>query len=299
MDRQLEKRLAARAVELGCAGDGKALGELAILLAKPSAEVRRLAASAIGKLAGEAEASAAVAALLPILRDPHPQVRQYAVKALSAYGAAAQSALADLRDLAANASEKDYNRRSAGKAVEVIEEAVRIERRQAEAACQRCGARVNADEFARSRRAFQRVFCDVCFDQVYLERRNFDTRVELNKTIRAGDGTLVQSDGERRIAEFLAREGIAYRYDERVRIIDGYAVRPDFYLPEFDLYIEYWGMDTIDYKIGMLKKLKLYQQEGKRVISVYREDKPHLEDVLRRKLGRHMKIDGAGGAKAE
>jgi len=26
------------------------------------------------------------------------------------------------------------------------------------------------------------------------------------------------------------------------------------YLPELDLYIEYWGTDTADYKIGMLKK---------------------------------------------
>ena len=29
------------------------------------------------------------------------------------------------------------------------------------------------------------------------------------------------------------------------------------YLPELDLYIEYWGTDTADYKIGMLKKHKL------------------------------------------
>ncbi len=299
MDRQLEKKLAARAVELGRAGDGSALAELAGLLGKPSAEVRRLAASAIGKLAGEASAAEAVAALLPALRDPHPQVRQYAVKALSAYGASAADAAADLRDMAANTAEKEYNRRDAAKAVETLEAAVRIAQAQAKHACQRCGAEVDADEFARSRKAFQRVFCDACFDEVYLERRNFDTRVELNKTIRAGDGTFVQSDGERRIAEFLSRQGIAYRYDERMRIVDGYAVRPDFYLPEFDLYIEYWGMDTIDYKIGMLKKLKFYQQEGKRVVSIYREDKPRLEQVLQRKLSRHMRMDGDHGAKAE
>lgn len=46
------------------------------------------------------------------------------------------------------------------------------------------------------------------------------------------------------ISEFLSRHGIIYRYDERMRIIEGHAIRPDFYLPEFDLYIEYWGMDT-------------------------------------------------------
>ena len=64
---------------------------------------------------------------------------------------------------------------------------------QAVHTCRRCGVEVSADEYARSRKAFQRVFCDKCFDEVYLDRRNFDTKVELNKTIRCADGTLVQS----------------------------------------------------------------------------------------------------------
>jgi hypothetical protein len=38
-------------------------------------------------------------------------------------------------------------------------------------------------------------------------------------------------------------------------------------------HIEYWGMDTADYKIGMLKKQKLYQQEGKKLISLYFSEK--------------------------
>jgi len=286
MDRALTKRLSDRAVVQGNSGDGPAAAELIELLGSPAAQVRRLAASALGKLTGLADAEAAVHALQPHLRDTHPQVRQYAIKALKAYGSAAESALNDLRDIAANASEKEYNQRDAALAVEVIEEAMRIAEEQAEHRCQRCSARVDADEYARS----QRVFCDKCFDEVYLERRNFDTKVELKKTIRAKDGTFVQSDGERRIAEFLNKNGIVYRYDERMRIIDGYAVRPDFYLPEFDLYIDYWGMNTIDYKIGMLKKLKLYQQQGKKLVSIYREDKPQIDAVLRKKLSRYMRI---------
>ena len=86
------------------------------------------------------------------------------------------------------------------------------------------------------------------------------------------------------ISEILAAENIRYRYDERFRILDGYAIRPDFYLPEFDVYIEYWGMTTADYKIGMLKKQQLYQQQGKRLISLYPEDKPRMKEVLMEKL---------------
>jgi len=178
---------------------------------------------------------------------------------------------------------------TAGKA---IRESTRIAAKQVTHLCQRCAAEVSADEYARSQKAFQRVFCDKCFDEVYLDRRNFDTRVELNKTIRTNDGTLVQSDGERLIAEFLHARNIVFRYDERFRILDGYAIRPDFYLPELDVYIEYWGMDTPDYKIGMLKKLKLYQQEGKRLISVHFSEKDRLIEVLADKLSRYIRIPG-------
>ena len=275
---------------MGNSADAGAFTELTELTRSDSARVRRLAASAIGKLAGIVTAGSAVDALLPLLDDPHPQCRQYAAKALGAFGTAAAKALPDLRDMLHNPTEKDYVKRSVIAAEKTIREAIRIEEQQAVRQCQRCGVYVTADEYARSQRAFQRVFCDKCFDEVYLERRNFDTKVELKKTIRAKDGTLVQSDGERRIAEYLNSNNIVYRYDERMRIIEGYAIRPDFYLPEFNLYIEYWGMDTIDYKIGMLKKLKLYQQEGKQLISIYREDKPCLEDVLKKKLARYMRM---------
>lgn len=294
MDRRIAKRLAARAVELGRAGDGAALPELGDLLKEPSAEVRRLAASAVGKLAGAAQSKAAVGLLVPVLRDPHPQARQYAVKALAAYGAAAECALPDLRDMAAAQHEKEYNRRDAAKAIDTISESCRMAAAQAAHICRRCGAQVTADEYARAWKAFQRVFCDKCFDEVYLGRRNFDTRVELNKTIRAKDGTLVQSDGERLIADYLRERNLAYRYDERMRIVEGYAIRPDFYLPEFDVYVEYWGMDTTDYKIGMLKKQKLYQQEGKRLVSLHFSQKARLKQVLEAKLSRYVRLPGVG-----
>jgi hypothetical protein len=296
MDRQVHHEGVQRAVALGRGTDPAVLPELIRLLKMPSAEIRRLAASAIGKLSGfGADPAGAVAALAPLaLHDPHPQAQQYALTALKAYGTAAATHLADLKDLAENPRARDYVRRAAASAVAAIQEALRIAADQTVRRCFRCGTPVSADEYARSNKAFQRVFCDKCFDEVYLERRNFDTKVELNKTIEAKPGTLVQSDGERLIAEWLAANSIAYRYDERFRIVEGSAIRPDFYLPEFDVYIEYWGMDTADYKIGMLKKQKLYQQEGKRVISLYPADKPRIGELLQAKLGRYAALPPVG-----
>ncbi len=293
MDQRSHHQAVQRAIALGRGTDPAAVPELIGLLSLPAAEIRRLAASALGKLAGfGADAATAVPALAPIaLRDPHPQAQQYALKALKCYGAAAQPHLHDLDDLAANEHAKDYVRRAAHSAAAVIRESVRLTDAAAVHRCARCHRPVSPEEHARSRQAFQRTFCDRCFDEVFLDRRNFETKVELHKTIVAQAGTLVQSDGERLIADWLAAHNLAYRYDERYRILSGHAIRPDFYLPELDLYVEYWGLDTADYKIGMLKKQQLYQQEGKRLISLHPADKPRLDRVLRAKLalfGHHL-----------
>lgn len=284
MNSTTEKTLAARATALGKSSNAEAFAELAHLAGSASPLVRRLSASAIGKLSDLVDAAAAVKVLQPLLRDEHPQVRQYAAKALGAFGAAAKEVLPDLRDIYSNPVERDYVKRSVLTAGKLIRSAVDIAERQIEHLCQRCGVKLEHDEYVRSHKAFQRSFCNYCFDEVFLERRNFETKVELQKNIRAKDGTWVQSDGERLICEALGAEGVDYRYDERFRILDGYAIRPDFYLPEFDVYIEYWGMDTADYKIGMLKKQQLYQQQGKRLISLYPADKPRLRETLLNKL---------------
>ena len=296
MDLKQHHECVQRAIALGRSCDPTALPELTRLLRMPSAEIRRLAASAIGKLSGfGADPKAAVAALVPVaLQDPHPQARQYALKALKAYGATAEPHLHDLRDTAANPAAKDYVRTAAASAVETISESVRIQEGNARHQCFRCSKTVAADEYARSQKAFQRTYCDTCFDEVFLQRRNWETQVELNKTIQAVNGTVVQSDGERIIAEELAAMSIVFRYDNRFRIVKGYAIRPDFYLPEFDLYIEYWGMeDNLDYKIGMMEKKKLYQQAGKKLVSLYAHEKSRLREALREKLGQHVRLAGA------
>jgi len=289
MDRQLEKRLSERAVAIGREGETAAFGELLNFLVSSSANVRRLSASALGKLAWlGVDQAAAVAALMPVVRqDPHPQTRQYAIRALKAYGATARDCLHDLRDLAQNPAEKDYLRRDAEAAAAFIEETVRIAATTAEHHCQRCHTPVTADEYARSQQAFQRIFCDRCFDEVFLARRNFETQVELNKTIEARDGTVVQSAGERRLADWFTVHGLTYRYDAKFRLIAEFQIRPDFYLPELDVYIEYWGLDTPQYKMSMYKKQLLYQQEGKRLISVYPQDLPRLDELLSAKLRLH------------
>jgi hypothetical protein len=301
MDRQQHQVYVQIALNLGRSGKPAALPELARLLTMPSAEIRRLAASAIGKLAGfGADPKAAVAALMPAaLHDSHPQAQQYALKALKAYGAAAACCLNDLEDLAIQEQAKDYIRVAASAAATAIREAVRAEESGKTRVCSRCSRAVDPDEYSRSNQAFQRTYCDVCFDRVFMERRNWETHVELNKTIQAASGTVVQSEGERMIADELSSLGLAFRYDNRFRIIKGYAIRPDFYLPEVDLYIEYWGMEgNLDYQIGMMEKKKLYQQASKKLLSLYSREKPHLRALLRERLSNHLHLPSSSASES-
>lgn len=276
-----------RALALGRSGDPAVLPELIGMLHLPSNEIQRLAASAIGKLVEfGADAEAAVAALVPLaLKARHPQTQQYALRALKKCGAAAKSCVADLRDLARNPTQRDYVRAAAVTTADAIEQAAADAAAGVCHRCQRCGQAVTAKEHSRSQQAFQRIYCDRCFDEVFLERRKFETQVELNKTIEARDGTMVQSGGERRIAEWLTQHNVLYRYDAKFRIIGEFQIRPDFYLPELDVYIEYWGLDTPQYKMSMYKKQTLYQQEGKRLISVFPADLCGLDNLLSAKLG--------------
>lgn len=109
---ETEKQLAARAKALGEGADAAAFADLAAFCASPSPLVRRIAASALGKLAGVVDAAASVEALLPLLGDAHPQARQYAAKALGAYGLSAEKALPALRDMLRNPAELGHVKRS-------------------------------------------------------------------------------------------------------------------------------------------------------------------------------------------
>jgi len=279
-----EAKLSSRAKALGESASAASFAELQGYCASESPLVRRVAASALGKLAGVVSAKDAVTTLMPLLADGHPQVRQYATKALSAFGASAETALSILRDMYRNPSEKDYVKRSIKSAGVIIKEAVASRDKAVVHTCSRCGVRVQPDEYARSQRFFQRVFCDACFDETATTRRNWETKVEDKKTLKTLKGTLVQSAGEKQVAEWLERNNIAYRYDGRLRIIEGFQIRPDFYLPERDVYIEYWGMDTPRYKAGMYLKQDLYMQAGKKLVSLYPADLSKLDAILGAKL---------------
>ena len=288
-----QQRLRARALELGNAGDASGQMELLQLLRSRFSEVRRLAASALGKIAPGNPNTALVAEYLVSAAesDDHPQVRQYALKSLAKYPNAAAAHLDRLRDVARDPTLKDYVRSAAAEAVAEAQKANRQAYARRNHWCTRCKGIIHDEElFQKGMELFGKPYCQHCLDERILESKNFELVVDEAKVRRTEDGTAVQSIGERRIADFLSAKHIAYIYDERYRIAGDVRIRPDFYLPEFDLYIEYWGMDTPEYIANMRKKLFLYQRAGKKLISISFRDFDQIESVLEEKLSRYIRL---------
>ena len=83
-----------------------------------------------------------------------------------------------------------------------------------------------------------------------------------------------KSEGERRIAYFLDDNSIKYQYEPGLLVSPVYDKPriwyPDFYLPEFGAYIEYYGLKGKgSYDSGIKTKEKVYLKMGLAVIPMY------------------------------
>ena len=283
-----------RAVELGNTGKNHDWEELTRLLKSGYPAVRRAAASGLGKMIDRRSdlAQLLVQDLSTALRgEESPQVLQYVLKALLKCARFVNVlALDALGDIARNPAWPGYVRSAANEVIAAKEAGKREREGVLEHWCSRCRKIITAEESKAGLDKYGRPYCWHCLHEKQLEDANFNATVEEAKRLRTVDEVAVQSQGERRIGDWLAKRGIAYSYDERYMIARDTRIRPDFYLPEFDLYIEYWGMDTPEYVRNMQMKRILYQRAAKRLISISWRELNRVEEVLEEKLSRYIRL---------
>jgi DNA helicase-4 len=121
-------------------------------------------------------------------------------------------------------------------------------------------------------------------------------------------GVKVRSRAEKRIAEYFERNCIRYEYEPMVQsgiwIFTQKVSRPDFYLTDHDVYVEYWGMVNVkderkraQYVRAMKYKMARYHELGIKFVSIYPEDMKNLDEIFRTKFrkvtGREIFIKGA------
>lgn len=112
--------------------------------------------------------------------------------------------------------------------------------------------------------------------------------------LRKGYSTLrgdkVRSLSEAFIANFLFREKIEYEY-ERPLSRRARSLIPDFYLKEYNTYVEFFGkLDTPEYKERFERKIRHYKENGVRFMSLLPEDLPNLDSIFFLKLDAMPKV---------
>ncbi len=92
-----------------------------------------------------------------------------------------------------------------------------------------------------------------------------------------------KSKGEKQIAKFLEKNNIRYLYEIPIKQTP---YRTDFYLVDFDVYVEYWGLANLKNKVGdeyrqkLENKKKIYMALGLKLISIYAEDLSKLPVIF-------------------
>jgi len=107
-------------------------------------------------------------------------------------------------------------------------------------------------------------------------------------------GVKVRSQGEERIANYFDSIGLRFEYEKEILaglLLKEAISQPDFYLPDHDVYVEYWGMldvkdaaDREKYSRSMDYKLARYRELGIKLISLYPENLNNLDRDFRQKF---------------
>jgi len=96
-------------------------------------------------------------------------------------------------------------------------------------------------------------------------------------------GFRVRSKVEKIIADCLTQGGIRFLYEPALRV-GGHRMRPDFYLIDYALPYEHFGLDTADYLRAAAAKMARYRAAGIAFIYTTFRDEPDIEDVIADKL---------------
>jgi len=122
------------------------------------------------------------------------------------------------------------------------------------------------------------------FHQAALSKRYISSN-EKSIPYRTKNGILVRSKSERDIANFLHDRGYRFEY-ERPTLFGNKLIRPDFYLPDCDLFIEHLGLHDSNpsYRENWRWRKALYDSNNRKVLTTIESDITDLESSLLKKL---------------
>ncbi len=93
------------------------------------------------------------------------------------------------------------------------------------------------------------------------------------------DGHVVRSKGEMIIDNWLTLQGISHGYEKTI-LVHGHPIKYDWFLPEMEVYIEYWGFGGKAYMRRKQEKIKLYKDGHVGLISIEDKDLENIYESL-------------------
>ena len=114
-------------------------------------------------------------------------------------------------------------------------------------------------------------------------KKSFPENWESGRRYMTQAGFRVRSKIQKIIADFLSRSELGFLYEPRLNL-GAYTVRPDFYLTDYALRYEHFGLSTPDYLRSAESKIAAYHRAGVPFIYTTFNDEPEIEDAIVDKL---------------
>ena len=146
------------------------------------------------------------------------------------------------------------------------------------------------------------LFCKACYHKY--KDRSIDIRITNcrdiqiideygNKTKKAKDGRKVRSLSEKIIIDYFFDNYVRVVYEKTIPYINEKGepaeLHPDFYLPDYDLYIEFNGLTNKTYLRKKDYVNKIYQEKGFKVEILESQDLDDIEASIEKILSKHKK----------
>jgi DNA helicase IV len=112
----------------------------------------------------------------------------------------------------------------------------------------------------------KRYILDFAVDKIHLQKKDYKGQVYNNKYYTTLDGNKVRSKSEQYIADWMYRYSIPYEYEPLLNISD-FEFKPDFYIPQANLYIEHIS----DKSAPMRSKEEQFEKGNLLLVKTYEE----------------------------
>jgi DNA helicase IV len=114
-----------------------------------------------------------------------------------------------------------------------------------------------------------------------VRKRKFEPILETESGVR------VRSKYEKRCADFLYLQNISFQYEPLI-LLAGKQYRPDYYLPQYNLFLEICGYGHMPYYTDRVSfKKKIYEEHKMKAVFIFYNGKGSLEKLLQEELSKY------------